>query len=94
MATKPSKEEKRIEVLTEGVPKELKETIEGGTFVDIPKDKVVGFITIAFVKQNPNPNVPPVLRYEFQNLPQFSIPVLLRKVAKDIEDSIMRTGVV
>jgi len=94
MTTKPNKGEKPIQVLSEGVPAELKDAIEGGTFAQIPKDKVVGFITIAFVKQNPDPNAPPTLRYEFQNLPQFSIPTLLRKVAKDIEDSIMRTGVV
>lgn len=69
----------------QGVTEETKEYIEGGEFRQIPKEKVVGFITIAFVKPNPNPNAPPVLRYEFQNIPQLSLPVLLRKVANDIE---------
>lgn len=69
----------------QGVPEEVKEAIEGGEFVKIQKDKVLGFITIAFVKPNPNPNAQPALRYEFQNIPELSLPILLRKVANDIE---------
>jgi len=69
----------------QGVPEETKKLIEGGEFVQIPKEKVEGFVTIAFVKANPNPNAPPVIRYEFQNIAQLSLPTLLRKVANDIE---------
>jgi len=70
-------------------PKEVEGAIEGGEFVEIPKEQVMGFITVAFVKQNPTGS--PVIRYEFQNLSQLSLPTLLRKVAKDIEDEILRT---
>jgi hypothetical protein len=83
---------KSIEV-SEGqeVPKELKEAIEGGEFVEIPKEKVVGFITIAFVKQNPDSTTPPQLKYEAQNIPALALPTLLRKVAKNIEDKLMKS---
>lgn len=79
----------------QGISDELKDVIEGGEFVEIPKEQVVSFITIAFVKQNPNPNSSPQLRYEFQNMSPMALPTLLRKVAKDIEDGILRaSGVV
>jgi len=72
----------------QGVPKEVKDLIEGGKFVKIPKEQVVGFITIAFVKENPEPRTR--LRYEYQGIPALSLPMLLKKVAKDIEDEIIR----
>lgn len=84
-------EKPKISVLEgQEVDEETKDAIEGGQFVSIPKDKVLGFITIAFVKQNPNPIAPAALRYEFQNIPQMSLPTLLRKVANDIERDILR----
>lgn len=84
-------DKEKIEVAEDqDIPKELKDAIQGGTFVKIPREEVAGFITIAYVKggDNPNPNRAR-LRYEHQNIPTFALPTLLRKVANDIEKEIL-----
>lgn len=85
------KDGKKIEIAEDqDIPKELKDAIQGGTFVKIPREEVAGFITIAYVKggDNPNPNRAR-LRYEHQNIPTLALPTLLRKVANDIEKEIL-----
>lgn len=67
------------------VTPELKKLIESGKFV---KEQVVGFITIALVRGNPTGKVS--IRYEYKNINSFTLPTLLKKVAKDIEDDILR----
>lgn len=74
----------------EGVTPEFKKLIESGK---VAKEQVIGFITIALVRGNPTGKVS--IRYEYKDINTFSLPTLLKKVAKDIEDGILRgTGVV
>jgi len=63
--------------LTEALPKTL------------PK-KVQGYIKIALIPTK-NPNRP-LIMYEYKDIDSYKLPTLLRQVAKQIEDEIIRGG--
>lgn len=56
----------------------------------IDDSKIIGFIRIALVKTD-NPGAPDLM-YEFKNMQPYSIPTILRKIAFDIEQRILKKG--